>query len=152
MSSNAPTVDPRGLRFGAALTALVLAVALGTAELVPALSTTLVVLQALAFAAGAGLGPGRSPYGVLFKRAVRPRLGPPSETEDARPPRFAQAVGLFFTLLALVGVVTGVAALTLTALALALVAAVLNASVGLCLGCETYLLYRRLASREAAQA
>ncbi|MDO9377290.1 MAG: DUF4395 domain-containing protein [Nocardioidaceae bacterium] len=152
MSTHPGTVDPRGLRLGAALTSVVLAVSLGTAGVAPALSTTLLVLQTAVFALGAGLGPARSPYGLLFKHLVRPRLGAPSELEDARPPRFAQAVGLAFAVLALVGVVTGASVLTLAALALALVAALLNATVDLCLGCETYLLYRRLVPREAAGA
>ena len=39
------------------------------------------------------------PYGILFRRVVRPRLAPPSRFEDSAPPRFAQTVGLGFALL-----------------------------------------------------
>ena len=89
-----PLVDPRGPRFGAAVTTVVLAVALLTG------SAWLLAAQAVVFALGAA---GRSPYGVLFARLVRPRLGPPAELEDTRPLRFAQAVGLGFALVALAG-------------------------------------------------
>ena len=57
--------------------------------------------QALVFALGAV---DQSPYGLLFRRFVRPRLGPPAELEDARPPRFAQALGLAFALVGVVGI------------------------------------------------
>ena len=59
-----------------------------------------------------------------------------------------QAVGLAFTVVALTGALLGLDVLTLAATALARVAAVLNAAVGLCLGCEAYLIVRRLAPRQ----
>jgi dipeptide/tripeptide permease len=127
-------VDPRGPRLGAALTTLVLAAALATGW------AWLLVLQAVVFALGAA---GRSPYGVLYARLVRPRLGPPAELEDTRPLRFAQAVGLVFTAVALVGLAESTGLVTLVATAFALAAAFLNAAFGVCLGCEAYLLLRR---------
>ncbi len=138
MSRTAHTslVDPRGPRAGAALTTLVLAVALATGWWL------LLVAQAAAFGLGVA---GRSPYGLLYARLVRPHLGPPSELEDTRPLRFAQAVGLVFALAALVGVAVGAPALTLVATAGALAAAFLNSAFGVCLGCEVYLLLRRSA-------
>jgi hypothetical protein len=133
-STSAPRrVDPRGLRFAAALTAVVLALVLVTGN------AWLLAAQAVVFALGVG---DVSPYGLLFRRFVRPRLGP-TELEDARPPRFAQAVGLAFAVLGLVGFVTGVTPLALVATAFALVAAFLNAAFGVCLGCELYLLITR---------
>jgi hypothetical protein len=139
LSRPASLVDPRGPRLGAALTTLVLAAALATGWV------WLLVLQAVVFALGAA---GRSPYGVLYARLVRPRLGPPAELEDTRPLRFAQAVGLVFTTVALVGLAmstTGLSSglVTLVATAFALAAAFLNAAFGVCLGCEAYLLLRR---------
>jgi hypothetical protein len=125
-------VDPRGPRFGAAVTTVVLAVALLTG------SVWLLALQAVVFALGAA---GRSPYGVIYARLVRPRLAPPAELEDTRPLRFAQAVGLAFTVVALVGLALPVVTVVFTAFALA--AAFLNAAFGVCLGCEVYLLLRR---------
>ena len=139
-------VDPRGLRFAAALTSVVVAAALVTAEPVREAAIVLTAAQAVVFAVGAFLGVRHSPYGRLFGRFVRPRLAPPTELEDARPPRFAQAVGLVFTAVALVALALDAQVVALVALAFALVAALLNAAIGFCLGCEMYLLVRRVAA------
>lgn len=134
-------VDPRALRFNAALTSVILAAAL----VVPtSIAVGLLVAQTVVFAVGALVDLRLSPYALLFAKLVRPRLAPPTETEDARPPRFAQLVGLGFAVVALVGLAAGVPALFLAATALALVAALLNAVGGFCLGCEMYLIVRRL--------
>ncbi|MGY1452754.1 DUF4395 domain-containing protein [Streptomyces sp. SS8] len=132
-------VDIRGTRFAAAVTTAVLAAVLVSG------SFWLLAAQALVFAAGAGLGVARSPYGLVFRRLVRPRLGPPAGTEDAAPPRFAQAVGLAFALVGLVGYGAGPLWLGMAATACALAAAFLNAAFGYCLGCEVYLTLRRVA-------
>ncbi|WP_150240555.1 DUF4395 domain-containing protein [Nocardiopsis quinghaiensis] len=131
-------VDPRGQRFAAALTTLVLATALATGN------PWVLGFQALVFAVAVVMGVRRSPYGLLFAAVVRPGLGPPAESEDARPPRFAQGVGLAFAALGLVGYLAGPEWLGIAATALALFAAFLNAAFGYCAGCETYLLGRRL--------
>jgi hypothetical protein len=133
-------VDPRGLRVSAAITTVVLAVVLVTP---PPVSISLLVAQTVVFGIGA-VTLKASPYSIVFARFVRPRIGPPAEVEDARPPRFAQTVGLVFAVLALIGFALGAPAVGFTAVALALVAALLNASVGLCLGCEMYLTWNRL--------
>jgi hypothetical protein len=130
-------IDVRGPRFAAWVTAAVLATVLLTG------SVWLLAVQAAVFAAGALGGLRASPYGLLFRWALAPRLGPVGETEDPRPPRFAQAVGLGFALVGVVGYATGQTVLGVTATGLALVAALLNAAVGLCLGCELYLLWLR---------
>ena len=137
-----PQVDPRGPRLGAAVTTLVLAVALLAAP--SPLTVVLVAVQTVLFALGASRGVARSPYGWAFRTLVRPRLGAPDELEDAAPPRFAQAVGLAFGLLALVGYLSGADLLGSVATGLALAAAFLNAAFGFCLGCELYLLGKRL--------
>lgn len=134
-------IDPRGPRFGAGLSAVLLAVTLllGT-------STAATVLLAVAvglFALGSALGAQGTVQGWVFRRLVRPRLAPPVELEDPRPPRFAQTVGLLLTGSGLVLVLLGVAVAGPVAAGLALVAAFLNAAFGLCLGCELYLLLRR---------
>jgi disulfide bond formation protein DsbB len=142
MSGSTPTrIDPRGPRFAATLTTVVLAIVLVTAPSTTA--TVLLVVQTVLFAAGALGGVQRTPYAWLFKRLVRPRLGAPTELEDAEPPRFAQTVGLAFALVALAGFGTGVTFLGLVATGFALAAAFLNAAFGFCLGCELYLLARR---------
>jgi hypothetical protein len=89
----------------------------------------------------------RSPYGLLFRKAVRPRPGPPTGFEAPEPPRFAQAVGLVFAGLGLVGYTMGPGRLGLAATGAAFAAAFLNAVFGHCLGCEMYLLMRRVTVR-----
>ncbi|MFD5812732.1 DUF4395 domain-containing protein [Streptomyces sp. NPDC127038] len=134
-------IDTRGPRFGAAVTAVVLAVALITG------SVWLLAWQTLAFALGAAGGVTHSPYGWIFRKAVRPRLGPPTEFEAPEPPRFAQTVGLAFALVGLIGWTAGPHWLGTVSVACALAAAFLNAAFGYCLGCEMYLVVRRATVR-----
>lgn len=89
------------------------------------------------------LSPVTAPWGVLFRRAIRPRLAPPAELEDPRPPRFAQGVGLFVVAIGLALQLAGVPWALPISTAAAFVAAFLNAAVGLCLGCQLYLLLQR---------
>jgi hypothetical protein len=145
-TSQAPTglrlIDPRGPRFGAAVTTVVLAVVLLTIPSTTA--TVLLAIQAAVFAIGAFAGLGAAPYGLLYARLVRPRLGPPSELEEAAPPQFAQSVGMVFAMLGLLSLLLGATPFAVVMVALALAAAFLNAAFGFCLGCELYLVLRRL--------
>jgi hypothetical protein len=136
-------VDPRGQQFAAAVTSVVLAVVLLGAP--SPIATALLAVQALLFAIGAGLGVQSTPHALVFRTLVRPRLGAPRELEDATPPRFAQTVGLVFAVVGLVGFLSGATLLGLVATGFALVAALLNAVFGFCLGCEMYLLIKRIA-------
>jgi Domain of unknown function (DUF4395) len=138
-----PKIDPRGARFAAALTTVLLAVVLLTAP--SPVGVTLLAVQTILFAVGAVTGVQRTPYAWLFKNLVRPRLDAPTELEDAAPPRFAQAVGLAFAVVALAGYLSGASLLGAVATGFALGAAFLNAAFGFCLGCEVYLLVRRVA-------
>lgn len=131
-------VDVRGPRFGAWITTVVLAVALLTG------SGWLVAAQALVFAVGAFAGLRYAPYGVLFRLLVAPRLGPVREREPEAPPRFAQLVGLLFAVVGAAGYLLGSPVVGAVASGLALVAALLNAATGFCLGCELYLTARRV--------
>ena len=133
-------LDPRGPQFSAALTAIVLAAVLLTP---PPVGIVLLAAQAVIFALGAVRGVHTSPYAVLFRTLVRPRLSAPTEWEDPQPPRFAQAVGLGFALVGLVALLAGATVLGQVAVGAALVAALLNAVFAFCLGCEVYLLIRR---------
>ena len=133
-------IDPRGPRTAAAVTTVVLAVVLLTG------SWPLLALQAVVFALGAR---DRNPYGVLFKRVVRPRLGAPAELEDPAPVRFAQLVGLAFAVVGVVGGALGLAPVLYAATALALSAAFLNAAFGFCLGCVVYLTIQKIRSEGA---
>jgi len=139
-------LDPRGPRFTASVTAVLLAAALVVPDGVAAV---LVAVQAAFFAVGIGFGVQRTPTGVVFRRLIRPRLAPPTELEDPTPPRFAQGVGLVFAAVALAGYLTGAVVVAQVAVGLALVAALINAIFGLCLGCELYLVGVR-ATRRAA--
>ena len=136
-----PVIDPRGPRFAAWLTTLVLAVVLLTG------SGLLLAAQAVVFALGAA---GRNPYALLWARFLR--RTPPVELEDARPPRFAQLVGLVFAVVGTVALLAGATTVGLVATAFALAAAFLNAAFGLCLGCELYLLFKRTTNREGVPA
>ena len=134
-------IDPRGPRFTAAVTLVLLAVAL----LVPTpVAVAIVAAQALFFLSGVTLGVQRTPTAYVFKTFIRPRLSPPGGLEDARPPRFAQGIGLAFTVVALLGFAAGALLVAQVAIGFAVIAAMLNAVFGLCLGCEVYLLGLRL--------
>jgi Domain of unknown function (DUF4395) len=137
MTAASRLVDVRGPRFSAWITAVVLAVALVLG------SGVLVAVQAVVFAVGAFAGLRYAPYGVLFRAAVAPRLGPVREREPEAPPRFAQLVGLLFALVGAAGYLLGAPVVGAVATGLALVAALLNAVTGFCLGCELYLIARR---------
>jgi hypothetical protein len=86
--------------------------------------------------------PASHPYKFLFG-LIRPRIGEPQELEDARPPRFAQQVGLFFAVSAAVGLLIGSQVVVAVALAFIFIAAFLNAFFNFCLGCQMYLLLKR---------
>jgi hypothetical protein len=133
-------IDVRGPRFGASLTTVVLAAVLITG------SGWLLAAQTVFFAVGAVAGVQNSPYGWVFRTLVRPRLGPAPDTEDAAPPRFAQAVGLVFSAVGVIGYLVGPQWLGMAATGCALAAAFLNAAFAYCLGCEVYLLLKRAAA------
>lgn len=149
-------IDPRGPRFAATITSVLLlvatflaligssptasTVAIGTRIVDPAFILTVIIALLFLWSV---VAPSSAPWGVLFRTAVRPRLAPPSELEDPRPPRFAQGVGLFVVAVGLVLHLIGVPWALPIALAAAFVAAFLNAAFGLCLGCQLYLLLQR---------
>lgn len=132
-----PPVDPRGVRFTAAVTAVVLALALLSG------SGWLVAAQGVVFALGAFAGLRFSPYAVAFRVLVAPRLGAPSTREPAAPVRFSQTVGFAFAVLGTAGYLAGLTVIGIGATALALVAALLNAAFGYCLGCQLHALIAR---------
>ena len=131
-------IDPRGPRFGAVITTIVFVAVLLTA------SAWLLAAQAVVFAVGTLLGMRYAPYGLVFRWLVRPRVGPPGELEDEAPPRFSQGLGLAFAVVGAIGYATGITPLGIAAAACGLIAAFLNGAFGLCLGCELYLLIRRV--------
>jgi hypothetical protein len=137
-------IDARGPRFGAVITTAVLATALATSNL------WVIVAQAIVFAIGAFRGPQFTPYALIFKKIVKPRLRSAIITEDVRPPQFAQSVGLIFALVAITGSISGISGLFVVAVSFALAAAFLNAAFNFCLGCEMYLLLLRARKPQAS--
>ncbi|MGO2682918.1 MAG: DUF4395 domain-containing protein [Microbacterium sp.] len=174
-------IDPRGPRFSAAITSVLLLVALvlslvglsaaqaatfgwfayqplADAAFVPggawAITHATIVqrlldggfltllLIALLFLWGV-VSPRTAPWGVVFRRLIRPRLPAPTELEDPRPPRFAQGVGLAVVTIGLVLHLIGVPLALPIAAGAAFIAAFLNAAFAFCLGCQMYLLLQR---------
>jgi hypothetical protein len=134
-------IDVRGPRFSATLTVIVLAIALATQNV------WVLALQGVVFAIGAIRGPQFTPYALIFKRIVKPRLRGEVVTEDSRPPQFAQSVGFIFALVGLLGAAIGSVAVFSVAVGFALAAAFLNSVFNYCLGCEMYLLVLRIRTR-----
>ena len=102
----------------------------------------LLTLIALLFLWGV-VSPRTAPWGVLYRAVVQPRLAAPTAFEDPRPPRFAQGVGLFVSVVGLILQLAGVPWGLPIAAAAAFMAAFLNAAFGLCLGCQLYLVLLR---------
>lgn len=161
MATSAPAsvrpagIDPRGPRFTASISALLLlagtflallgaAVREGTTltERVSDPAFVLLLVVDLLFVWGFA-APRTAPWGALYRVAIRPRLQPPVDLEDPRPPRFAQVIGFVVVTVGLVLHVAGVAWALPIAAALAFVAAFLNAAFGVCLGCLLYLALAR---------
>ena len=134
-------IDARGPRFGAAITTTVLAIALVTQN------KWVLVAQGLVFLIGAVRGPQFTPYGLIYKNLVKPRLSKVGPTEDVRPPKFAQAVGFLFALVGSIGAFAGADLVFTIATGFALAAAFLNSAFNYCLGCEMYLLIVRFTSK-----
>jgi hypothetical protein len=135
-----PPVDARGVRFAAAVTTGVLVLVLVSG------SGLLLAAQGAVFALGAS-GLRLAPYSVLYRRLVAPRLGPSTATEGSAPVRFSQGVGLAFAAVGATGYLAGFPTVGAAATSFALVAALLNAAFGLCLGCEMYGLLHPLIRR-----
>jgi hypothetical protein len=136
-------IDPRGPQFNAMLTSLVLALSLIAAP--GPVAVAQLGVQAALFAVAVAFGVQRTPAAYLFRTFVRPRRAAPVHLEDPAPPRFAQGVGLAFAAVGLVGYLAGAPLVGAIATGFALAAALLNAAFGFCLGCEMYLLFRRIA-------
>lgn len=130
-------LDPRGQRFAATLTSVVLVVVLASGW------GWLALAQTVVFAITAA-DPRRGPYAYVYRALLLPRLGPPADREPVPPVRFAQLVGFSFLAVASVGYLGGVPSVGVVFTAFGLLAAFLNAAFGLCLGCEAYLAIKRL--------
>jgi hypothetical protein len=135
-------IDPRAPRVGAGITSVIALV--GFADGFSAfglISQALTVVLFVLFVWSVFF-PKTHPYGFIFQ-LIRKRIGEPNELEDARPPRFAQQVGLGFATLGIVGLILGSQLVVGIALAFIFIAAFLNAFFNFCLGCQMYLLLKR---------
>ncbi|MEN9749320.1 MAG: hypothetical protein RL149_398 [Actinomycetota bacterium] len=145
MSKPAEQIDPRGPRFGAAIINVfsIIIFFLATDAATEPTAQAILAIVWVSFLWGTLFGNTKHPFGILYKNVVRPKLAAPKELEDARPPRFAQFVGLFVTtigfVLAWFAVPFGVA----IAAAALFAASTLQAYFGFCLGCQIYLGLRR---------
>jgi hypothetical protein len=137
-------IDPRGPRFGAAITTAVLAIILLT---IPSnIALVLLGIQTIVFALGAFVGLHAQPYGILYRKLVAPKLGKPTALEAVEPPQFAQFVGFLFAATGLIALLLGADLVATIAVGGALGAAFLNAAFNFCLGCEMYLIGKRIFS------
>lgn len=127
-------IDPRGHRFGAGVSAIVLIVALVTN------TPWLVAVALLSIGVSAAFGLRYSIYGAIWRRIVKiARLGP-TEPEHEYPPRFAQVLGSVALTLSLFAFALGQPTLGwLFAIAVAGLQSLL-AVTGYCLGCRMYFL------------
>lgn len=132
-----PPIDARAPRFNQGV--------LTAALLFGFLADTWVVapIFAVVLFLGAAFGPRYGPFLRLYAEVIKPRLGPPTELEDPRPPRFAAAIGVAFLSAATVAFAADA---TVAGWALSLIVAALAglaATTGICVGCEVYVLIAR---------
>ena len=137
-------IDPRGPRFGAVITTVVLAIILLT---IPStIAIVLLAIQTAVFGLGAFVGLHAQPYGIIYRKFVLARIGKPTELEPIEPPQFAQLVGFLFAVVGLIALLSGADLVATIAVGFALAAAFLNAAFNFCLGCEMYLIGKRIFS------
>jgi hypothetical protein len=139
-------LDPRGPRFGAGITSILLLVVIYLSLEPATVPTAFLVMSFIVFmfVIGAALGPAKHPYSYVYKYTLRKALKAPTVLEDARPVRFAQVVGLVVTGTGFVLHLLAVPNALPIAAAAAFIAAFLNAAFAYCLGCQMYLGLKRL--------
>ncbi|HEY6532833.1 MAG TPA: DUF4395 family protein [Acidimicrobiales bacterium] len=137
-TSGPAPIDPRGPRTNQAVlaTGLLLGLAFGQEWVAPLFAVVLFL--------GAAFGPSYGPVLRLYRDVIRPRLAPPSEMEDPRPPRFAASVGVTVLTAATVAFLVGATVLGWALVVLVAALAALSALTGLCVGCEMYVMLVRL--------
>lgn len=99
--------------------------------------TPVPAVMAVGFALRVASGPRFSPLGRLAAQVIAPRLGEP-RIVPGPPKRFAQAVGLGFTVSATAAWLGGAYVLGVTLLAVLLIFASLEAVLGFCAGCYVF--------------
>ncbi|MGH2751139.1 MAG: DUF4395 family protein [Actinomycetota bacterium] len=129
-------IDARAPRFNQATVTLLCAAALVTGW------WPLASLMGLQLAVGLFFGRRYCLPCLFYFEVVQPRTGE-GEIEDARPPRFANIMGVAFLTAATLAHFAGLALLGWVLIALVAALAGLAAATGLCVGCELYRLLAR---------
>jgi hypothetical protein len=126
-------IDPRAPRFNQSVltVALVIGFVFQWWYIAPIFALVLFI--------GAAFGPKYGPFLRFYGQVIKPRLAPPKELEDPRPPRFAATVGVIFLTAATIAFAAGLTALGWVLALVVAVLAALAATTGICVGCEMYL-------------
>jgi hypothetical protein len=140
-------IDPRGPRFGAMITSVLMLVVvfLGLDESTYQVAVWLIAINTVLFAIGATFGNVKHPYYLIFINLIRPLLPAPQSLEDARPPKFAQLIGFTLSSVGLVFALLGPdyqLGLIIAASAI-FFAAFLNSPFKYCMGCHIWLALAR---------
>jgi hypothetical protein len=124
-------INEKAARTVAALVALTGAVALAAG------AHWLLIPLAYGFWARVLAGPRYSPLAQFATKVAAPRLGPPREVAGP-PKRFAQGIGAAITTLGVLALWLGWTTPAAVLLAMLVVAATLEAALGLCIGCKVF--------------
>src|SRR3954469_19488055 len=98
----------------------------------------LTVVLAYGFIARVLTGPTLSPLGQLVTRVITPRLPAEPRYVAGPPKRFAQGIGVLFSVSALILMLAGHWTAARVVLAMLVVAATLESAFALCLGCKAF--------------
>jgi hypothetical protein len=139
-------LDPRGPRFGAGITSVLMLIVIYLSLDANTIDAALSVMAfaVVMFVFGSTLGPAKHPYSYLYKFTLRKFLKAPTYLEPAKPVHFAQVIGLVVTGSGLALHFIGVPNALPVAAALAFLAAFVNAVFAYCIGCQMYLGLKRL--------
>ena len=100
-------------------------------------------LIAYGFVARVLTGPSLSPLGQVMTRVVTPRLPFAARPVAGPPKRFAQGMGVAFSVAALILTILGFWGAAQIVLGLLTLAALLESALGLCLGCKAFAILMR---------
>ncbi len=138
MPSTPAPIDPRGPRTNQAVLAIALVTGFLTGQwlVVPIFAGVLFL--------GAAFGPKWGPVLRFYGTFIKPKLKPPVELEDPRPPRFAATIGVIFLGASTLAFLLGSSTLGWTLALIVAALAATAATTGICVGCEMYVLLVRL--------
>lgn len=104
----------------------------------------LTAVLAYGFVARVLTGPKLSPLGQLVTRVITPRLGLEARLVPGPPKRFAQGIGVVFSVTALVLTLAGSWGAAQVMLGVLASAAFLESAFGFCLGCKVFALLMKV--------